>query len=93
MDKYIDFIINGKKDIKVYYSITMNFLECIVLENITNNDSCKKLYFEIIDCFLKNYIIIQNNGTKIFKKISYVQYFISECFYNTFYLKNILDLD
>ena len=94
INKYIDFLIIDDNHINHYEVLLNNFFDFYVLENIKNNDSCKKIYFEIIDCFLAHFIEILNSKTLTEKNFDAIKFFLVDIlFKNPLYLENITNLD
>ena len=93
IDKYISFVIIDKKVFIYYETVIDNFLDDLVLEIIKNNDSCKEVFFEIIDYFLKRFTKILDNETCNIIIFDLTKCFLDKLFKNIFYLKNMTDLD
>ena len=78
-----------------YYEqiIMKNLFDGSVLETIKKNDSCKKVYFEIIDFLLLNVEKFFDFEILIHRRCHKIEYLLDELFKNPLYLKNISDLD
>ena len=93
INEYINFLVKEKIDICNYIIVIENFLNFYGFEDIYKNDSYKKVYFEIIDCFLEYFS--KNLNIKSFNtgNIIFIQIFLDRLFLSPFYLENITDSD
>ena len=73
--------------------IIKNLFDGSVLKIIKNNDSCKKIYFEIIDSFLINFEIFFDFEILIDRRCYKILYLLEELFKSPYYLENITDFD
>lgn len=81
--------INKKISLDYETIILKNLFDNPVLEIIKNNDSCKKVFFQIIDCFFKHFVLILNTGNLTFRINDVIKCFLDKFFKNPFYLKNL----
>ena len=73
--------------------IIKNLFDGSVLKIIKNNDSCKKIYFEIMDIFLINFEIFFDFEILIDRRCYKILYLLEELFKSPYYLENITDFD
>ena len=85
--------LNNDKDKNIYLSVIDNFFNFYGLDNIMMNYYHKKVFFEIIDYFLENFIKIFNNGTFNDRSYLFMQLFLNRLFENQYYYENINDFD
>ena len=94
IDKYISLVTINYNMIYHYKIFINNFFNNFILEVIKNDNSCKKIYFEMIDCFLQHFKQILNIKYDKNQRIFYVlKLFLEKLLKNPFYLKNITDLE
>ena len=93
IDRYINFLTKAKYSSNYYEVLINNFFDFYVLEDIKSNDYSKKVYFEILDCFLKKFEEILKTENITYISLYVIKYFIDKIFKNLFYLENIIDLD
>ena len=93
IDEYINFVIIDKNCINHYIIVINTFFYDNVLENIKNNYFSKKVYFEILDCFLNLFKHILDTKTLTFKSFNVTKCFIDNLFKSPFFLENRTDLD
>ena len=93
IDECINFVIKDKNDIINYLNLINNFFNDLVLETITNNYSCKKVYFELIDHSIKHFDEILNTEILTDRCFYFIKRFLDKLFKNPFYLENIVNLD
>ena len=79
--------------IDYYIKLLDNYLNFYDLEDIDNYDIYKKVYFEIIDRFLKYYIEMLDTGTFKNESFQFLKFFLNHLFLSQFYLKNITNFE
>ena len=89
IDRYIRFLIKNKKNFIHDSIIINNFFNKFILEIIKSNDSYKKIYFEIIECFLDNFNQIINTETLTTRSNDLIKCFLENLFINQFYFENL----
>ena len=87
--EYITFVIDDRNHIYHYEIIINTFFDDLVLKIIKNNYFCKKIYFEILDSFLKRFKQILNTENIGSRCYYVIKYFLDKLFINSFYLKNL----
>ena len=92
IDEYISFVIKGN-DFLLCSRINYYFFNELVLEIIKKNDSCKKIYFELIDCFLRQFQKIFSNQNINSESFSFISSFLENLFENTSYSEKTTNLD
>ena len=93
INEYINFVIKEKEDKKNYKIVIDNLMKFYRFQDICKDNSYKKVYFEIIDCFLRNYTKNLDIESLNIGSIIYMQKFLNRLFSNKFYLENITDFD
>ena len=92
INEYISLEIDIERYMDNYSILIDNFLNYYKLANIDNDKTLKNVYFEIIDCFLENYIkILKDRNIKNICIIN-MQCFHYRLFQNQYYLENVTSL-
>ena len=90
INEYISFLKNDKK----YYDnaeMIYKFFNKLVLENIVNDFSCKRDYFELLDIILKSFLKDFLNNSIKYNQFDTIKNFINMIFENPIILENFRD--
>ena len=90
VNKYIS-LETEKEEINNFFIIIKNYYEFLVI--YMNKKKLKNVHFEIIDCFVQDYIIILDTGIFENERFQLIIFFLDSLFKNEYYLKNIINLE